>query len=176
MSSSAKHLQSQHPCERGAARVKQHFCPVRPSLALHSLQHHLIGLPFSSIKCPGCKKSTEKQKAHLGDCHQRKQLGLLQAGNMHSHHSSQSCQETLHWDLRQGPAPKAALQKLSGEQQICSKFCNREATQIKLLSCKDNRPSESCSSVNLQTFHSFCYSSSHKLSHLNSFKISAGAM
>lgn len=80
VSSSAKHLQSQHPCERGAARVKQHFCPVRLSLALHSLQHHLIGLPFSSIKFPGCKKSTEKQKAHLGDCHQRKQLGLLQAG------------------------------------------------------------------------------------------------
>lgn len=120
VSSSAKHLQSQHPCERGAARVKQHFCPVRLSLALHSLQHHLIGLPFSSIKFPGCKKSTEKQKAHLGDGHQRKQLGLFQAGNMHSHHSSQSCQETLHWDLQQGPAPKAALQKLSGEQQICS--------------------------------------------------------
>lgn len=100
LSSSAEHLQSQHPCERGAARVKQHFCPV----GLHLPQHYLIGLPFIGRKLPSCKESAEKQKAHLGGCHQRKQLDLLQTGES-AITPHQSCIETL-LDLQQDQVPK----------------------------------------------------------------------
>lgn len=61
MSSSAKHLQSQHPCEKGAATVKQHFCPVRLSLAFHSLQHNLVGLPLTNRKFHSCRAQRERK-------------------------------------------------------------------------------------------------------------------
>jgi len=121
VSSSAKHLQSQHPCEKGAARVKQHFCPVRLRLALHSLQHNLIGLPFVSREFPSCKESREKQKAHLGACHHRKRLQelldlLFQAGKPaqppHLTRAAQRHPTSTDSRVKQ-IAPKAVLQEVS---------------------------------------------------------------
>lgn len=178
VSSSAKHLQSQHPCEKGAAIVKQHFCPVRLSLAFHSLQHNLTGLPCTNRKFHSCKESRQKQNANLGACQHRNYLQehldlLIQAGKP-AQPSPLTRAAKRQWSTLSNVkqrAPKAALQWVSWKQSFWSKFCNGEATQANLLCCKGNRPPLSCNITNLQTFHLCHYSPSDKSSHLNSIQI-----
>lgn len=180
MSSSAKHLQSQHPCEKGAATVKQHSCPVRLNLAFHSLQHNLTGLPFTNRKFHSCKGSRKKRKASLGAYQHRNHLQehldlLLQAGKpaqpspltraakRHSSTQAVSSREPQRLHYKRCPESKA----------FDLNFATQKLPQTNLLCCKDNRPTLSRSIANLQTFHLCHYSSSDKSTHLKSIQICA---